>query len=217
MLCWDIKNQNKVLCAILHVDYTSIAWAFGLRNLIIPGQVTGISGMPYDDARNMACRVALEQGFEWLYFLDSDVIPPRDAVLRLLARNKPIISGLYCRRSPPAAIPVMIKDRNWVTNYVPGSLVEVDYVGAGCLLIHRSVLENMPAQEPGHHWFNWRVNMVGIGEPGECLSEDFTFGVHAKKTLGISTIVDTSVVCQHVGLAQARHGVFEPCLANPNT
>src|SRR5262245_51915746 len=93
-----------------------------------------ISGMPFDNARNHACEVCLGEGFENLFFLDSDVIPPHDAVLRLLAHNKPFISGLYSRRSPPVSLPVMIKDGGWITNYNPGSIVEADMVGSGCLL-----------------------------------------------------------------------------------
>lgn len=46
--CWEIQQRNKVLCAILHVDTTTIAWALGLRNLIIPGPIMPVAGMPYD-------------------------------------------------------------------------------------------------------------------------------------------------------------------------
>lgn len=173
---WEIKEQNSVLCAILHTDNTTIAWAFGLRNLIIPGPPPlGLAGMPFDHARNLAAMRALEAGVDWCFYLDSDVIPPHDAILRLISHQQPIMSGLYCRRSPPAAVPVMIKNGQWVTEYKQGSIVEVDLVGAGCLAIHRSVLESLPPQSPGHHWFDWRVDMQGVRPAHECLSEDFTF------------------------------------------
>lgn len=149
-------------------------------------------------------------GVSHLWFLDSDVCCPSDTVPRLLAHNLPIVSGLYCRRSPPVGVPVMIRNGTWVTDYPQGKLIEVDYVGAGCLLISRYVLENMPPQEPGHHWFNWKVDKQGIDPPGECLSEDFTFCAHAKRSMGIKTFVDSSIMCEHVGLAKATYGQFGP-------
>lgn len=207
---WEIQNQQSVLAAVLHTDNTTIAWSFGLRNLQIPGQIIGLAGMPYDMARNVACMKALECGASHIFFLDSDVIPPPDAVLRLMAHKLPIVSGVYCRRSHPAGVPVMMKPLGqWITQFPANSLIEVDVVGAGCLLIHRSVLETLPPQSPGKHWFDWRVDQQGNRPKEECLSEDFTFMMHAKK-YGYKTIVDTSIICRHVGFAQAGLGTFTP-------
>lgn len=175
-----------------------------------------MAGQPFDMARNTICMKALEGGFEWCFMLDSDVIPPRDAVPRLMAHRKPIISGMYCRRSPPHGVPVMIKNGGWHTNFPLGSVQEVDLVGAGCLLIHRSVLERMPPIDPqfGKHWFSWRVDRASVLPPGEALSEDFSFCVHARRTLGIPTLVDTSIKCKHVGLAMADYAEYLPCEAH---
>lgn len=215
---WEIRNAHSVLVYTLHTDLVSIAWSYGFRNLVIPGDYMGLAGMPYDHARNLACMRCLEGGYEWLFSLDSDVIPPRDAILRLLARNQPIISGLYCRRSPPHGVPVMIRDGTWYSDFKPGSVVEVDLVGAGCLLLHRSVLESLPPQRPeaGKHWFDWRIDCQAVLPPGECLSEDFTMCQHSKRR-GYKILVDTSVVCRHVGLAQSTFWKFEPCEATANT
>lgn len=45
---WDIRQQNLVLTGILHTDATCMAWSLGFRNLILPGPVMPVSGMPYD-------------------------------------------------------------------------------------------------------------------------------------------------------------------------
>jgi hypothetical protein len=217
---WELMANPSVLVGILHVDSTCMAWSLGFRNLIIPrGDIMPIAGMPYDHGRNAGCQRCLEGGYDYLFWLDSDVIPPRDALLRLLAHRLPIVSGLYCRRSPPHGVPVMIKNGQWVTQFPMGALVEVDLVGAGCLLLHRSVLERLPPQRPeaGKHWFDWRVDMQGRMPPEYCLSEDFTFVKACKEKLGISTYVDTSVQCRHVGLAEATYGNFVPCNATPIT
>lgn len=214
---WEQKKNNQVLCAILSIEYTTVAWALGLRNLQIPGQITILQGMPYDHARNAAVSLCLQQGFDWLFFLDSDVIPPRDAVYKLLSRNKPIISGVYYRRSPPAGIPVMLRDSKWITEFPQNSIIEVDLVGAGCLLVNRQVFERMQPQRPGKPWFDWRVDQQGHMPPGECLSEDFTWCIAAKRQLGIPICVDTSIQCRHVGHAQALLGRMEPLSTDVNT
>ena len=127
----------------------------------------------------------LARGLEYLFCLDSDVVTPPDTILRLQSHRQPIISGVYFRRSQPfvanlangqpVGIPVMQKNGGWCIDYPPNSVIEVDVVGAGCLLIHRSVFENMPHQRPGKPWFDWRVDMQEHLPREKCLSEDFTF------------------------------------------
>ncbi len=211
---WE-QPQANVLGGILHVDTTTLAWSIGFRNLLFPGQFLPVAGMPYDMARNTVCMRALEVGASHVFFLDSDVIPPPDAVMRLLAHNQPVISGMYCRRSPPAGVPVMIKNGQWVTEFTPNSVVEVDVVGAGCLLIRRDVLEKLPPCRTGSHWFDWRVNMRGAGviPDAECMSEDFTFCLQCRKELGIKILVDTSIACKHVGFFECGYGTAAPMVA----
>lgn len=202
---WEIRDNPSILGAILHVDVTTLAWSFGFRNLL-PANMPflPLAGMPFDHARNAACMKALDMGAEYLFFLDSDVVPPRDAVVRLLKHRKPIVSGMYRRRSPPVSVPVMIKNGIWVTDFPPNQLLEVDVCGAGCLLIRRDVLEKLPPQRPqaGKHWFDWRVDCGGAVPGGANLSEDFTFNVHAKQ-YGFPTFVDTSVRCRHIGYGES--------------
>lgn len=192
-----------------------MAWAGAFRRLIIPGDFQFFSGMPFDMARNVAVQTFLQSKYEWCASLDSDVIMEPDGILRLLSHNLPIVSGLYNRRSTPHAVPVMIRNGTWVTNYVPGSLVEVDWVGAGALLIHRSVFERMPPQRPGKPFFDWRVDLRGTGVVPDdtCMSEDFTMLQHIKRTLGIKTFVDTACRCKHCGFFEVQHGDVRPLVA----
>ncbi len=209
---WEILEQRKLLVGILHVDTVTLAWSFGLRNLRIPGQFIGVAGMPYDHARNSVVKMGLENGFQWIGFLDSDVIPPNDAFLRLLSHNQPIVGGMYCRRSPPHGVPVAIKNGNWLTQ-LPGPgqnpLVEVDVMGAGCMIVHRSVFENLPPSRPGKPFFDWRVDSPELFPSGEAMSEDFTFCLNARKA-GYKILLDTSIQARHIGYAQATFGNMQP-------
>lgn len=205
------ERRETVLGVVLHTDNTTIAWAFGLRNIILPpgSHFIGLAGMPFDHARNQGAMHCLDHGFDYCLYLDSDVIPPSDAVLKLMSRRKPIISGVYHRRSPPEGVPVMLKGGKWIQNYKPNTIMEVDLVGAGCLLVHRSVFQTLPQQREGKHWFDWRVDMQSVLPQGAAMSEDFTFCQHAKSN-GFKIYVDTSVVCKHIGFGEAHHRRFVP-------
>lgn len=198
--CWEIKPS--VFTAVLYVDVVQFSWALGLRRLRLNGpEPVGYTGMPYDHARNAAAMNALESGCDYLFFLDSDVVPPPDAVERLVARNVPVVSGVYARRSPPETLPVAMVNGQWLSPKLPkNKLLEVHLVGAGCLLVHRSVLEKLPPIDParGKHWFDWRADMRGCLPPGEALSEDYSFNLHCRRN-GIPIYLDTGVVCVHQG------------------
>jgi len=66
-------------------------------------------------------------------------------------------------------------------------LIEVDGVGTGCLLVHRSVLEEM--QPP---WFKFVYNEDGTLK----LGEDFYFGEQLRQ-MGQEMFVSTDHVCSH--------------------
>ncbi len=216
-MSWEMREANKVLCAVLSVENTTMAWAMGFRKLVVPGpEPLFIAGLPFDHARNAAVEQCLSRGCQYLFFLDSDVVAPPDAILRLIRHDKPIISGMYCRRSPPHAIPVMMRNHQWVTE-IPSlgenPVVEVDLVGAGCLLIHRSLLERMAKEcpvAPGKTWFHWRSDLHGIAPAGTALSEDYSFNYQVRTRLGIPILVDTSIRCRHIGLGEAQFGQFGP-------
>ena len=211
-MAWEIPPN--VIVGILHTETVPIAWSFGLRNLIIPGQYppVPVAGQPFDMARNTIVHTALAVNADAVFMFDSDIVPPRDIILRLLASNQPIISGLYSRRSPPWSVPVARRNNDWLKDYTPGEIVEVDVVGTGCLLIRTDVFRHL-AQYPqdarrGKIWFDWKCDMPGL-PPGESTSEDFSFCLHARR-FGYKVLVDTGIVCHHVGYGEATHGHYKP-------
>jgi hypothetical protein len=199
---WEILKQTQVLVVILTRETVSTAWSIGFRNLIIPGTYTFLTGMPFDHARNAGCEKVLELDFQWLFFLDDDVIPPSDTILRLMSHNKPIVSGIYYRRSPPI-LPVMLnktsEGKKWISEYKVPDLLEVDFVGAGCILIHSDVFRKI-----SRPWFEWKVDRYDLPIEDR-LSEDFSFCELARKS-GYKILVDTSIHCRHIGLGESRIG-----------
>lgn len=209
---WELINQNRVLVCTLTRELVSTTWAMNFRNLQIPGTYTFVSGMPFDHARNTGCQKLLEIGWEWLFFLDDDILCPNDIILKLMSHKLPIVSGLYYRRAEPL-VPVMLKEEpennyKWITQYAKDSLVEVDLVGAGCLLIHRDLLLSMPPVSKDNRWFEWRCDKDDLPQY-EKTSEDFTFIRHLRKN-NVKVYVDTSQVCKHVGLSESVNGKLKP-------
>lgn len=210
---WE-QQAPEVMVAILTREIVTTKWAMGFRNLSLPGS-SGVSfrtGAPYDVMRNSACSDALAAGYQRVMFLDDDVIPPPDTFYRLARHSLDVVSGLYYRRQPPICPVAMTIDHEkkpqWVTQWSPpNSLVEVDLVGAGCLLIHRRVLERI--SQP---WFVWEIGKGKDQPPGRtAMSEDFAFCVKVKEH-GFKVHLDTSIQCEHIGLGQssAVDGSYKP-------
>ena len=76
------------------------------------------------------------------------------------------------------------------TTFTPGDLVKSDGTGAGCLLVHRSVFEDIPGRPP-FRWFQHEP----IGN--EMFGEDFTFCKRAALA-GYQLYVDTAVHAGHI-------------------
>jgi glycosyltransferase involved in cell wall biosynthesis len=205
---WELWTPS-VLVGILTRGIVPTRWACGYRDLNIPpgGKPIFLSGMPFDHARNEACKAALAGGYKWLFFLDDDVIPPPDAIEKLARHELDIVSGLYYRRHVPVE-PVALRNvpggRQYVRDFKPGDVVEVDVVGAGCLLIHRRVLEAVPKP-----WFEWLCDREDLPKSQQ-ISEDYAFCEKAKRN-GFRIYLDTSVQCDHAGYGKAVYGgKFEP-------
>lgn len=168
---------------------------------------------PVDANRNEMVKSFLEKPeAEWLLMVDDDIVPPTN-ILEMVTHDKPVVSAVCTIKKGRVPSPTVMKEDGDSYRQVGISevleerdedtgLLEVDGVGTGCLLIHRSVLEDMKPP-----WFKFQYNEYG----GLQLGEDFYFSRRCKQD-DIEMYVDTDKVCSHfkkVDLTEYANNVAE--------
>ena len=166
---------------------------------------------PASLARNQIAKEFLKTDATHLFMLDDDIVPPRNALEKLLSDDKDIVSGM---------IPVYTKDRDGHPKPpellairdgepVHGSgLEKVDYTGAGCLLTRREVFEAI--DKP---WFKFEFT------PDHSLmtvSEDIYF-LNSARACGFEVWADFDVQCGHVKTVDLREIAALSIPSFPNT
>jgi len=155
-----------------------------------------------DRLREALAERALNEGYDWLFFIDSDTEPPPDAFRRLRALDHPACSGLYFRRHNPmhacAWADVEPPDTRirGLKEFTPGEIFDIDLFGLGCSLFHvPTILPKL-----SRPWFKWTSDLVKSNDDPTACSEDFYFLRKIRKELGIKPKLHTGVLCQHNGL-----------------
>ncbi len=192
------KPARVAICVpsndMVHADFAMClaALAFSTRN---PIALLNTKGSLVVTNRNTLVEQAAELGCEWLLFLDSDLLFPRDTIARLLAHGKDIVGATYCKRVPPYE--VLGRTLSGERLEAASGLVEVAGLPTGCLLVRRSVFDALrrpyfrtPAHEDG--------DVEGM--PAHIEGEDYYFCRVAREA-GFSVWLDVDLTMQtgHIG------------------
>src|ERR1700682_4873866 len=110
--------------------------------------------------------------WKWILYCDSDQAPQPVTVVRLLSHNVDIVSGLIVTRHPPYT-PIFANGGEFVPE---SGLHEVAWLGGGCVLVSRRVIEAIPAPhwehtEPGYGediLFFKKAQALGFKLHGDC-------------------------------------------------
>jgi hypothetical protein len=100
-------------------------------------------------ARNQFVKAAIDSGVDLIHFVDDDIVLPPNAWQLYEHTTAPIVAGLYFTRQPPHTPQLYTRSQRpenegkyWpLFDYPIDTLVEVDAVGAGCMLVHIEVFE----------------------------------------------------------------------------
>jgi hypothetical protein len=95
-------------------------------------------------ARNDLAQRALEMNADYCLFIDSDLVFPPDALVRLLSHNKDIVGATYNKRVPPYETLGKLKGAAPSIEVLQkGGLYEADYLPGGFMLIKTEVFKKL--------------------------------------------------------------------------
>lgn len=182
-------------------------------------------------ARNNLAKRFLKSECEWAFFIDDDVIPPsgkaerfriatglnlpdqfagQHVIERLLSHGKSLVGALYVGRQENGKFMFSeaVKDPSLAALLRKGPRAELrptEWVATGCMLIHRSVFQDISKKFPERdgQWFSPGDDVP----PGT--GEDITLCRRAARA-GHQPFVDTGCVVGHVGSR-----VFHPFNTRP--
>ncbi len=152
--------------------------------------------LSHEDCR----KYALDNNFDYLLHLESDVFPPPDVIERLISHQKNVCGALYYRdggiyrslmiqkrisKSPHNIISVNFEPHD-DHGFIDGTLKKVSSVGLGCVLISRKVLKKI----------KFRLDKNQNVPPDSIWSEDCFRN-------RIPIFADTSIICKHKNQAWA--------------
>lgn len=173
-----------------------------------------------DDARNMLVESFLKSDTEWLFWMDSDMVFPKETLVSLFKvveeKNARMATGIYYQRKglnypvlwsrgeeleesgeKTGVMSVRAKTNKYVGTFIfpdrnKKEPFKVHASGFGCVLVHRSVFEVLPRP-----WFQFIK--------GVC-SEDFYFFINAQEagyelwadpTLDLGHLGDAPIITKH--------------------
>lgn len=145
--------------------------------------------MSIDRMRNTTARVAVDNDFDYVMFIDDDVLVPFDAFTKLKALDKDIAAGHTIIRGYPfnnMFFRFTDETKQALENYndPPPGVVDCDAVGFSCVLIKTSLLKKVPPP-----WF----------VTGTHNTEDIYFCLKSREAVPECTIaVDQSIITGHI-------------------
>lgn len=222
-----MPSEDKVFIGLPWYKATHPLTAFSVMGLIDRQRVA--VSMNYGDAfiihsRNTLAKKFLESSFSWLLMIDDDMLVPigdpnwyhahisKNVPLpfagfhtldRLLSHGKTIVGALYVTRSPNRK-PVFSEGQElneYIKEAPRDEIRPVRWVGTGCILIHRTVFEDIVKKYPflDGQWFspaehdlisayNESIDIIkGPGTPGEKLQRLAAELVKAKRLAKVNS------------------------------
>jgi len=186
------RADPKFFRNLLDVQYTTIAARSDLEFAYIELDYRVVSL-----ARHIIVEKSLEYGADLLFWVDDDMLPPEDALLKLMSHDKDFVSALYVTREYPHT-PQMYQRLEGGANLqifsYPKALIEVGAVGHGCCLVRSDVYKRL-AQQPVQYALG--VPLSPWYEFFTKRGEDFYFCDRLHE-ISVPVLIDTTIVCKHM-------------------
>lgn len=179
-----LHAETARFCSLLN-QHPDVVWGF-------------VFSISPDNSRNSLLEHHFHRDPNWTHilFIDSDTIPPDDALKKLLLLNADVAAGMYpLNMNEGLHWSVSIEGTNWIPmqDDIPDEPFEISSCGAGCLLVRKEVLVDI-----NWPWFKFEFQKLydndgkGIKE-----GEDIYFCRRVKEE-GYKIVADPSVKCRHI-------------------
>lgn len=189
--------MTKILMAVpLATSYIRTDCVQSFYNMRIPEnielKIEFINGYSAARARNLACCIAIDEGFDEILFVDSDQIIPPDTLEKLLVMNTSIQAGWSMMNVADQRTNISVYDPTRMFydfilhKDLPEGIIEVDAIGFAAILIKTDILKKI--QYPYFRYVEYPNRTT--------LSEDLYFCDMARRN-GIRIFCDTSLRILH--------------------
>ena len=203
-----VSQPRRVLLGTpAHDGRVDVWYCHSLVNTIKMAMTLGVQidpiYMSYDSlvqrARNDLVRLALEQRYDDLIFMDSDQEWDPAWIFKLLSYSEDVVGGTVVKKSDRTMFNVKVL-KSGIT-IAPSGLIEVESVGTGFLKISRAALEAVWNISEEYLNEGRRCRMVFDVKliDGELVSEDNVFCAKWRG-LGNRVWIDPAMTCGHVGV-----------------
>jgi hypothetical protein len=168
-------------------------------NMIQSSNITHARNFLLNDGKSQSSKQEPIPGYDYFLFVDSDMGFSVEDVAQLLSLRTPVASGLYLEKGTGKSLagfwerddfenPIFGVKGDTLAEGIKGT-TEVDWVGAGFLLIARAVLCELT-----YPWFH--QNTINGPEGVRLIGEDFGFCLRCNEA-GIPIVVDCDVKLDH--------------------
>ena len=172
-----------------HIEVETSASLIGMHKVGEIGVYMPV-GYSVDVSRNLIVEHAISNNYDYIFWVDTDMIVPKDALIKMLSSGKDIISGVYSYKLLNGTNAVAKINKNGTYKDIPlkkiretNKIMEVDGIGFGCVLTKTSVFNAL--RKP---YFKFT----------EVCGEDIYFCIKAQEK-GYKVYLDTSIKCGHIG------------------
>jgi hypothetical protein len=199
-------NELRVILGVASGGTPTAPFIQGLAKLRLPKNVAPLQrsfafGNFVPAQRELIMNDAVDDAFDYLFFVDDDVVLPEHALEMLVATaeadpHAAVVGGLYYSRD--SARPVTVADWNsgdtsaaHIPAFTSTSTDVVDGVGFGCALLRVSAAQALTAPYfPAHVYTERSARLVRICD------EDYLYCERVRKA-GHVVRLDARVRCQH--------------------
>jgi hypothetical protein len=200
----EVKKTNIRICMPNTGTINTLTVA-SLLNLRMPDNcIMGynmLSQCLVHEARDRQVRESLEDNTDYIFFVDSDMLPPPETIKQLLSHNKDIVSAMCFKRIPPfqpcfytkarlhrtekGELKTEIESAMYPETWAGYGLAKMEAVGMACCLVKMDVFKKIGNT-------NWFFPLPQLGE-------DLAFCMKARQA-GAEIYVDLGLNCHHLGI-----------------